>query len=451
VTSASSDRSVAITFATNIALAILGATTGLLAARLLGLAGRGQLAAIQTFPTVLAVLAMLGLPDALVYFTARDPARAGRYLATVMILVMPVCLVAMTIGYLAMPLLLAAQSQDTVDAARHYLLLLPLFALAGMPFHPLRGQGQFRLWNALRLGPGLAWAVVLVLAAVGHGTTAAELAGHYLLGLAIVAVIVMTVVSRHIAPPYRPSRTHAPALLRFGAPGLLATLPNVLSLRLDQLLMGALLGPEPLGLYTVAVAWSAATGPLLSTVGAVAFPRVASEKDTLSRVALVGRSSRMAVLLGILSLPPLLIATPVAVTLLFGESFRGAIPAALLLTVATTVFSFGHVVEEILRGLGLPGDALRAELTGLAVTALSLLVLLPLGGIEGAAMASLLGYSAIAAVALARTARATGATISDLVRPRGTDLSALTSRLRSAVTRKDRETDHRDEERVDVA
>src|SRR5262245_30271561 len=62
--------SVLITTATNFAIALLALATGPLAARMLGPEGRGELAAIQTWPSVIATLAMLGLGDATIYFAA---------------------------------------------------------------------------------------------------------------------------------------------------------------------------------------------------------------------------------------------------------------------------------------------------------------------------------------------------------------------------------------------
>ena len=56
-------RRVSGTFLANIALYVLAAATGPLAARLLGPDGRGALAAIQLWPGAIATFAMLGLPD----------------------------------------------------------------------------------------------------------------------------------------------------------------------------------------------------------------------------------------------------------------------------------------------------------------------------------------------------------------------------------------------------
>jgi O-antigen/teichoic acid export membrane protein len=74
-----------ITATVNLVLAVLGMMSGVLAARLLGPHGRGELAAIQTWPGVIGTLAMLGMPEAIVYYSARDERGAGRYLGSAVI------------------------------------------------------------------------------------------------------------------------------------------------------------------------------------------------------------------------------------------------------------------------------------------------------------------------------------------------------------------------------
>src|SRR5438128_20610 len=89
----------ALTMLTNLSIAGLSVVSGVIAARLLGPTGRGELAAIQTWPTLLATLSMHGIADALAYFSAREPDRAGRWLATALVLAVTACLPAFLIGY----------------------------------------------------------------------------------------------------------------------------------------------------------------------------------------------------------------------------------------------------------------------------------------------------------------------------------------------------------------
>jgi O-antigen/teichoic acid export membrane protein len=88
-----------------------------------------------------------------------------------------------------------------------------------------------------------------------------------------------------------------------------------------------------------------------------------------------------------------LFATPLLLPLLFGADYRAAVPAALLLVVAGGFSGLNLTLSNGLRGLGHPQTSLIAEVLGLVVTALGLLVLLPPLGILGAAAASLLAYA----------------------------------------------------------
>src|SRR5438445_2570930 len=108
--SASPRRSITVTVATNIGMAFVNAATGILAARLLGPHGEGVLVAIQTWPTFLGTVAMLGLPEALVYFSARKTGQAGQYLGSALVTALLASLLIMALGWVIMPWVLAAQS-----------------------------------------------------------------------------------------------------------------------------------------------------------------------------------------------------------------------------------------------------------------------------------------------------------------------------------------------------
>ena len=133
-----------VTAAANLAIAAMGFCTGIIAARMLGPHGRGELAAIQTTASCIGSFAMIGMPEALVYFTAQKPAQAGRYLGTASGLSLVASAPFMAAAYLAMPLLLHAQGASIVAAARWYLMIAPIWAIVGMMCHPLRGVGDFQ-------------------------------------------------------------------------------------------------------------------------------------------------------------------------------------------------------------------------------------------------------------------------------------------------------------------
>ncbi len=415
---------VLLTVATNVLLAMVGLFTGVLAARLLGPTGRGELAAIQMWPSFIATMAMLGLPEALVYFCAREPDRAGRYLGSAVTLALVSSLPFTTAGYFLVPVLLAAQPAEVVAVSRWYFLLVPLFALVGLPYHPLRGRQDFVRWNALRLLPSLGWVLVLVLAWTLGLAKPRWLAGAYLVMLATLFLPVMSVVRDRIPGPYRPGVREWVCLVQFGLPSFASGLPQMLNYRLDQMVIAAFLPASALGLYVVATSWGNIAAPLLSAIGSVVFPRVAGEREGLKRAHVLGQAIRVTVLVSLMVGTCLLLVTPCGLPWLFGAKFREAVSAALILVMAGSVWGLNQVMEEGLRGLGRPTAVLWAESTGLGVTAFFLWLLLPRLGLVGAALASLVGYVAVCIVSVAWTIKMASVSLRTLLIPARSDVHA---------------------------
>jgi O-antigen/teichoic acid export membrane protein len=169
----------------------------------------------------------------------------------------------------------------------------------------------------------------------------------------------------------------------------------MLNLRLDQMLMAALLPAHTLGLYVVAVTWSNAVAPFPNALANVLFPQTAAQIVPEDRHRVFAKGIRLAVLSTLSVAAVVVVVTPWVLPLLFGAAFAAAIPAALIMVGASAIAAVNMVLEEGLRGLGRPVAVLWAELCGLAVTVVALLILLRPLGIVGAALASVCGYSAV--------------------------------------------------------
>jgi O-antigen/teichoic acid export membrane protein len=435
---ASSARSfgahVMLTSGSNILLALLGVVTGALAARLLGPDGRGQLAAIQMWPNFLAAIANLGLPEAVVYFSARSTPNSGRYLGSAVVMTLLVSAAFLAAGYFALPLLLPAQSADVIWAARWYLLLLPVQAIY-LPQHSFRGLSDFTAWNALRFLAGFGWLAVLVYGALSGHTAPAFFALAYLAVLTVLALPMLQLTWRRVPRPYRPDVREWMPMLRFGLPSVTSGVPRMLNLRLDQMLMAALLPAHTLGLYVVAVTWSNAVSPLPSALANVLFPRTAAQTRPEDRHRVFAKGIRFAVLSTVSVAAAVLVVTPWMIPTLFGAAFADAIPAAFVLVVAAAIASVNMVIEEGLRGLGRPVMVLWAELAGLAVTAVALLFLLRPFGIMGAALASVVGYTAVLITLVVASRALTQLAPLDMLRPGRAELEQVWRASRRLIDR----------------
>ena len=419
-----------ITAGTNILLAVLGLVSGISAARLLGPVGRGELAAIQTVPSVIASLAMLGMPEATVYFSARHPSEAGSYLGAGIGVALVSSLPALLVGYMLVPWFLHAQRPEIVWTTKWYLLgLVPIYVLVGMLGHPFRGRQDFGVWNAMRFLASSGWIAVLAVAWLCNRAFPVFLALGNLVALGLLLLPFAVLVKQRVPGPFMPDLRKCGSMLRYGLPCMMTGMPQMLNLRLDQMLMAALLPSRQLGLYAVAVAWSGAGIPLLSALGAVTAPTVASAADHWQRVQRLAATARVTALIALVLCLTIILVTPFAILVLFGEKFRGSITPALLLVPASGVLGINQVIQEGLRGMGHPYAVLQAELAGLVATVIALaLILRPMGGV-GAAISSLLGYSTVSVVLLLNARRHARTSVRLMLSPQFDEIKLVFNRL----------------------
>jgi O-antigen/teichoic acid export membrane protein len=385
-------RPFASTAAANGALSVIGLLTGMLAARMLGAEGRGQFAAAQAWPLFLATLGSCGLVEAVAYFVARSPSQARAALATGLVLAIPFTLAASVAGVWLLPRVLHGETAEVQQAAAMCLVLVPLMTFSTAPSQALRGAGRYRAWNVLRLVAPLAWLAALVAAKRADHVDISTLALAFIGATALAGCVAHLYTWRALDGSVLPDRSLARPMLAYSAPTMAATIPHWLNLRLDQLIVIALLDARALGLYVVAVAWSSAAHPLAEVVAHNAVPALAGATDKWQRARLVYRAGAIA---AIGTSVVLVAMTPTLLPLIFGVEFRAAIPVALVMVLAGAVEAANAVGAECLRGVGRPRAVLVAEGVGLAVTVVALPILVVLGGIMGAACAALLSYSAI--------------------------------------------------------
>lgn len=415
-------------FASYATLAISGGA-GILLARTLGPRGRGELAAIQTWPNVLGTLALLGLPESIVYFAAKNRNEAARYAATATSIAIVSSSLVTISAVLILPVLLHNQSASTVRTAQIYSLIILLYS-GGLSFNVLRAHEKFPQWNLLRLLPSLSWSGIVAVAFITKLTRPGPIALSQLASAAIMVIPFVVVTKRAIRGSWRPQRALVGPLLRYGLPNAATVLPQVLNLSLDQMIMVAAIPARDLGLYVVSVGWASLVSPAILAIGTVAFPAVASLDSPTEQQDALALASRRAVLISATLAVTAASLSPWGIALLFGPAYRGAIPAGVVLSLAVAVRAYAHVLQEGLRGLGRPSWVLGSEAIGLASTGVFLALLLPARGILGAAIASLLAYTTVLVVLLTVLARVERFPLRSLLVPTAADARSIVSSTR---------------------
>ena len=393
-----------MTLATNFGIMGLTVVTGSVNARVLGPTGRGELAAIQTIPSALGMFALLGLPSAVGYFSARRPAEVRAFTATAVAIFFIAVLPLMVSGFFWLPM------------ALHF---------GQFPYLALQGLGRFGIWNLLRPVPNLV-GIVAMLVAYGTGApSAGSFARWYLFLHALTIPFVFLVLWVNSKPGGEVTVARAKELLRFGLPSAVMVPAGLLNLQLDQMLMAAWLPSAELGLYVIGVSWSGLLAPVFGAFGSVVFPTLAAVHDRATQRVVVARAFRRAVLLVIILGAGLAAVTPFILPLLFGRSFKAVIPSALVLVGAAVILNLGNLSGEVLRGLGVPRWPLYSQFAALPVTVILLVVLLPRWSVLGAALSSVFSYAVVLAVSVSGIRQTIGLTLREMLVPRREDAASL--------------------------
>jgi O-antigen/teichoic acid export membrane protein len=381
--------------------AVVAGVGGLLVARVLGPTIRGEYAAITSWLGILLMVGGMGQPVALCFYVSRDPLRARDYVGTSRAMMITTGAVALAIGLVIAPLL--AHGRPAEELGYRIAFGTSMVPLIGFSYiYSLQARAVHRL-NLVQISQPLLSLAAVVIAWQFRLLT---------LDLAIVIVVATTFLQmcwayyncrRTGLVPGHVRKELIRPLAAYGTSQIAAQTPTALNSYLDQLVLSQVVPPADLGRYAIAVSLTLLPIPLVTAIGIVAFPRLASQQATvqdarrLQRAAVAGSIGLAAALL-----LPLAGVAYWLVPFVFGAAYRGAVPLLWVLTPGAVFLACGQVVGDMLRGRGHIRVVAWAEGLAAVCTVVLLIVLLPLVGVYGAAIASTISYGVAFVVMLRR-------------------------------------------------
>ncbi len=386
------------TLGSNLTIGVLGAVSGIIAARLLDPTGRGELAAAAAWTFISQAIMQWGIGLTIVYFVSREPKSAGSVLSAALILLVIQTVIIFFIGWLGTAVILERDNPAIVTSTRLYLLSVPFTLLILYISSMGQGLGRFRFFNVIRAFPSLLYTLILISAWVLQIKEVAYIICLLVLAYAVTGMGALYWFVRNVSPLQPTSRAQIWAIFKYGMRTYLGSLSWSVNNRLDQFQMSLFLTLDQLGIYAVSVAYSSLLLALSNSFSVVMYPRVRNSPD---RRATVMKTLKIALLSTAASCVLLGVACPFLLPLLFGEAFAGAVQPAQILLVGAVVLGVNAVIADGLHALGFALQRSLAELAGVVVTVLGLWFALPLFGIVGAAYISLLSYSVVGLIMLA--------------------------------------------------
>ena len=368
--------------------------SGVLVARSLGPEDRGHLALLVLISTLCSLIGTIGLPLAATYYIARDKSHARQIALSLLRPGVVQVVVILVVQTAVLAALVVDESGRVKAAALISLLLVPGIIAFWYGTAILQGQQRFTAFNILRILPTAAYVAGVVVVFVVHAAdlvsvmtvwaTAYFVGGFLALGVAVRGLPTAPADS----PP--PSRSR---LTNFGLKSLLGSMSPIDALRLDQAVVGLFVTPVALGLYVVAQAFTNLPRIVAASIGMVAYPQVASQRDSAVGRRAVWRYFFLGTALCALVVVALEVVAAELVTVFFGSEFSDATSIARILILGTFFMAARRVLTDGVNGLGHPGLGTVAEVASWLLLVPGVAILLPRYGVDGVALALTLAWA----------------------------------------------------------
>jgi O-antigen/teichoic acid export membrane protein len=381
-------RAVAHSILSKIVIVGLQAGTGILTARTLRPAGRGELAAMILWPLFMASVTTLGVPSSLIYYLRNRPEERERLIANGFLMATALGVIAAVAAAFILPWWLRQYSASIIHAAEWFLLTVPICSatLAGRAV--LEASDRFSASNAIQILTPFATLVGLLAFLAAHQLNP------YTAAIAYIAASIPTfwLMVRGVRSVGLRSWRCSPAImnlmLSYGVRSYGIDVLGTLALQVDQVLVISLLSPSAMGSYVVVLSLSRMLNLFQNSVVMVLFPKAAG-RSVSEVVAMTGHSARVSGLITALSGIFVSIAGPTLLRILYGREYVVAVGTLRILLIEVVLSGMTFVLAQAFMALGHPGVVTILQAIGLSLSVPMMLWLIPRYGIYGAAVSLL--------------------------------------------------------------
>lgn len=369
--------------------------SGVLVARMLGVEDRGELALLTVIPTMIALFGGLGLPLATTFEIARRPSIARPLLRRLAGFIVVQASLLTLVHAAIIVLLVGGRDDDVQRAAAFTIVVVPGSLVMQHGLAVLQGQQRYTAFNALRLAPVVLYAALALALFVVDAGTLAVLAAGIAATWVVVGVVTFAVAMMGAEPaPSAPSLPSTARLVKFGARGVLGSASPSDGAGVDQAVVGLFLSTRALGLYVVAAAFMNLSRLVTQSIGLVAYPNVAGRTDARDATRAMWRFTAIGVAAALVITVLLELTVGRLITFFFGQSFAAADDVARVLLVAALLAGARRVLSDAARGADHPLAGTMAEIAAWAVLVPAMIVLTPLLGLYGVALALVVASTA---------------------------------------------------------
>jgi O-antigen/teichoic acid export membrane protein len=393
-------RAIFQTFLTNLALQGGAAFSGIISARFLKPEGRGELATIMLWPTILGGLGLLGTNWALTREAATNPDKEPDLARTAVIIALGLGSITMVLGYFMIPHLLPNDKKYLNGLSCMFLFwIIPNFIILNLNALD-HGRGRWSRLNLMRLLFFLFYLSFLLFLFFLNVVQVTCVVTAMLVSYGSAAILRIYSLRKEVFK----GKTSLPMLravlvkgLHFFVAGIIA----LIALEMDKALVVWFLSTEEVGLYAVAMSVASLHASLGGALGLTTFSAMANLKEPAQQRDYVTQVFRQASLLYLGASPIIALLAPLIIVPLYGAEFAQAVQVAMILVVATTLVALANILNEGLRGMGHVYVGMASQACACVVMLITVLIFVPYFHILGVGLAAVVaGFCQLLLMAL---------------------------------------------------
>jgi O-antigen/teichoic acid export membrane protein len=354
------------TFAATAVITLMGVVSGILAARLLGPQGRGELAVIILLPMLLTTIGGLELPRSLAFEISRAKGSAHTLVATGFWLAISLGTLQALILLVVLPWYLPSDKAPLIGASCWFVLYLPAACVSTTLMGSDQGRGRFGKFSLFLALPGILY--VLAIMALWEARKVTPVVFAYgVLASGILTAAIRVAIDGKVLVRNMPDWAIAKRLLTRGLKYYVPAIAGFLFSRADMFLVVRLLPAEAIGLYAVAQAIAVGQLVTVSPFVHVSFAAVAAEHELQKIRETIVHHFRLSQMVAIAMGCALAATASWGIRLFFGAGFMGATNASLLLIAATALWAMAQVLDQSFRAASHPRPGIASNSVGLAI------------------------------------------------------------------------------------
>jgi O-antigen/teichoic acid export membrane protein len=374
----------------NITISVFNLITGIVTARLLGATGRGELAAVMLWPTILETIGLFGTNWSIARCVAENKKKVNDLARSAITLSFMLAFIVMIFGYITIPKLLPSDKQHLITLSRCFLIYIPIMFIIRCFLALNQGRMFWKRFNFLRLSFFLPYLLILSLLWLTKVNQVRWFIAALLIGYFFQAILSISIHLKEIIKGSS-ATSNIKSIVRQGIPFSVYNVSMVIAQEIDKALLVLLLTSTEVGLYAVAFSFGSAHGALGSAFGITSFAVLASESDPGRRGQFIAKAFRQATLLYLGVGIAVAFLAPYMIVILFGPEFALAKQPAMILALANSFIYLSYILDEGFRGTGNTLPGILAKFVGGGIVAIFAILLAPKIGIIGMAWAFFLG------------------------------------------------------------